>query len=110
MALPGNARNANRSTRQSAGQVAASHAVRRLPLIMDIPRTPVPERVLRRNPSRRVADRRVRLVILFATLCGVAAISLTAALHPGGDDGELALLAGALAFVAGVGIAQRHRR
>lgn len=84
--------------------------VRHLPLIMDIPRTPVPERVLRRNPARRVADRRVRLVILFAALCGIAAIVLTAALHPGDDGGDLVLLAGAVAFVAGVGIAQRPQR
>lgn len=73
---------------------------------MDIPRTPVPERVLRRNPARRVADRHVRLVIFLAALCGVAAIALTVSLQPG--DGDLALLAGAVAFVACVTALQRR--
>lgn len=75
---------------------------------MDIPRSPVPERVLRRNPARRIADRRVRLVMLFAACCAVAATVLTTTLSPVGNDTEFSLLAGAVAFVAAVGIAQRR--
>lgn len=63
-------------------------------------------RVLRRNPARRLADRHVLLVLLWAALCGLAAVAATVALSPSGADGDLAVVTGALAFVAGVTIAQ----
>lgn len=75
---------------------------------MDIPRSPVPERVLRRNPARRIADRHVRLVILAAALCAGSVSALVLALQPGGGDGETTLLAGSIAFVVCVTALQRR--
>lgn len=75
---------------------------------MDIPRSPVPERVLRRNPARRVADRQVRLVLFAAALCALSVIGIATALQAGGGDSELALLAGVVAFAACVTALQRR--